>query len=196
MKHLLSFLLACISILPVAGQTIGLKCNTGFSSLEQTDYETGAGIFIGINDFSKRVEVLFSMDFNKSTTYIKDDKESSYTRNYFSATGLYVFPVSEKMKFKTGISISHENIHLTQSGVVSNWIQDYYSKYLGLGVMTNLQFQKIFNLPLNFDVFLTPAWLKNIHMNQEPYYSHNFNENDLFVLNVQVGLAYVIDLGK
>jgi len=196
MKYLLSFLLSLVLFLPIAAQTIGLKCNTAFSSLEQSEYETGAAVFVGINDFSEKVEVLFSVDFNKSNTVIKDGKERSYTRTFFNATGLYVLPIAEKLKFKTGISITHENIHMTQRGAVSNWIQDYYSKYLGVGIASNLQFQKIFKLPLNFDVFVTPSWLKNIHVEREPFKSNYKNANYLFVLNVQLGVAYVIDMGK
>ena len=191
MKYTLSILTLCGFLLTASGQNTGMKVNSGIYSVNGPVFETGFGVYVVLNDFSDKVEVLFSFDYNKAEIS-REDFISNCERFYFTAAGLYVFPVTEKLKFKPGLAISHENMRAIEGGDPSNWVSTYYAKHLGIGLMTNLQFQRIFKLPLNFDIFLTPTYLVNINVDNYPTRTNETYSTDLFVLNFQLGLAYVV----
>ncbi len=134
MKYALSILMSCGFLLPALGQNAGVKINSGFSSIDGPVFEAGFGVYVVVNDFSDKAEVLFSFDYNKANEFYREDYVSNYERFYFTAAGLYVFPVSANLKFKPGLAFSHENMRVIENGIVSNWVSTYYAKHLGIGI--------------------------------------------------------------
>lgn len=192
MKYLLSIVLFICFFIPALGQNIGIKANTGLSTLSDLEFEAGIGVYVDLNDFSDKVEVLFSFDYNSMSEFTRENYVSNCERAFVTAAGLYVIPISGKLKFKPGLALSHENLRAIETGQPFSVVNTYYAKHLGISAMTNLQFQKIFDWPLNFDIFLTPTYLINININNYKGLSREEYSKEYFVLNFQVGLSYVV----
>jgi len=195
MKKIFTVSLCVLLIQLSFGQNIGLRVNTEFSDNRKINNSLGVGGYLNINNFSKKVELIFSLDFNRnSKKFLDEEFKSTYTRFYFTAGGMYVFSLKEKTKIKIGPSFSYNVINATDGGLISNWINPYKTKSIGTELMTNIHFQEIFKLPINFDIFITPTYLINIK-NENNLSSmetgSDYSEN-LKILNIQMGLSYKI----
>lgn len=69
-----------------------------------------------------------------------------------SSTLVNVINIKEKLKFKSGPSISYNDITNSKVYTPINIIEISNYKSLGLGLLANFQFVEIFLLPLNLDV--------------------------------------------
>jgi len=178
------------------GQDIGLRANTEFSDNKKINNAFGFGGYVNINDFSKKIELLFSLDYNKNNKIFQDeDFRAKYTRFYFSTNCMYVFILSEKIKLKTGPSLSYNVLKASDEGIYVNWIHPYKTKAIGTGVVVNIQFHDLFNIPISFDIYFTPTYLINIKKDTDLISNttgSDYSEN-LKILNLEFGLSYKLN---
>jgi len=88
------------SALPGFAQKIGVKSNADFSSNDQLNNAFGIGIYLDIDDLTKKVDFIASFDLTgKQRAFPSEDIKISHIRYNFSLSSLYVVPVSEKFNF-------------------------------------------------------------------------------------------------
>ena len=139
-------------------QSIGMKVNSEFSNETLMNNGKGIGIYLNLNDFDDKLELLFSIDYIKANKIfvIDDITKLSYNgkseKKGISSTLVYVINIKEKLKFKSGPSISYNDITNSKVYTPINIIEISNYKSLGLGLLANFQFVEIFLLPLNLDV--------------------------------------------
>ena len=168
MKKLILIIVLISITFFVYSQHIGIRVDKELSDVKIINNSFGFGIYIIIDDFSEKIETIFSFDFNK--VFEPKYLISSYQRISFGLSCLYVIPIKEKLIFKTGLGINYNMVEGYDNGIFA---AIYYAKFIGIEFLTNLHFKKIFNLPLNFDLFITPNYLINIYNNGDNKESAN-----------------------
>jgi len=194
MKRRITTIIVCISFFYSAQcQNFGLRGNMEFSNTQRINNAKGVGVYFDLADSSKKIELLFSGDYCKyKKIFSEKGFESDYLRYYFSINCFYVLYRSQKLKIRIGTFLNHSTIDAGDDGLISTWINSYKSKYVGTGLTCNLQFQKIFNLPINFDIFASPTYLINIKNESNPTGIKSEYADNLKILNMQFGLSYII----
>ncbi len=193
MKRLFVVIICICSIYSASCQNIGLRTNTEISENKKINTAIGGGLYLNINDFSEKVEVLFSTDyFIKEKELKEDDLISYYNSLIFGVNGFYVLSIRKNLKTKIGPLLSYNLTNATDRGIVSRWINTYKAKYIGIGITGNIQFKKIFKLPINFDIFVYPTYLINIKNENDPTGVKSYYADNLKIFNVQLGLSYII----
>ncbi len=199
MKKLFVIIINILLIHPSYSQNIGLRVNAEFSDIKSINNSLGGGLYFNINDFSKKIEVLFSFDFTKNKKDFSDKNPPlnsgvirSFNKPFFSVSPLYVLPIKEKIKTKIGPVFNYNSIDADNNYYPLNIINSYKSKYIGLGLIANIQFQQIFKLPLNFDTFVFPSYLINIKNESDPTGIKSEYADNLKIFNIQFGLSYII----
>ena len=175
------------------GQNIGIRSNVEFSDNEKINFTLGGGLYLNINDFSEKIELLFYTDYHSNKKQFPYQEMLTTYRHYsIGISSLYKFSLSKYSYFKLGPSISYDLIKASEAGLFYNWLRTYYSKSLGVGVVFNFQFPQIKKLPINFHIFITPTYLINIKNETSPLGNKSdFLENQKIV-NIQLGFSYII----
>jgi hypothetical protein len=174
------------------GQNFGLRGNIEFSNSERINNAIGGGLYLDITDSSKKIELLFSGDYCKyKKTFSDKGFESDYLRYYFSINCFYVFHRSEKSKIRIGAFLNHSTIDAGDNFMYGT-INAYKSKFIGTGLTGNLEFKKVFKLPINFDIFVSPTYLINIKNENDPTGIKSDYSKNLIILNVQLGISYAM----
>jgi hypothetical protein len=196
-KTLASIIIFVFSILYVLSQNIGLRANAEFSDNKRINNSFGGGIYLNFDDFSKKIEILVSFDFIKNRKDFPDNNPpyntgmfSAFHKNFFSASPLYVLPIKEKIKAKIGPQFSYNSVGLVDDFYPINMFNSYKSKYIGFGAVANIQFKKVFDFPINLDIFFSPTYLYNIKYESGPIGIKNEFADNLKIMNFQVGLSY------
>lgn len=177
-------------------QSIGMKVNSEFSNETLMNNGKGIGIYLNLNDFDDKLELLFSIDYIKANKFfvIDDITKLSYNgkseKKGISSTLVYVINIKEKLKFKSGPSISYNDITNSKVYTPINIIEISNYKSLGLGLLANFQFVEIFQLPLNLDVFITPIHLLNLSIKTDPSNLQNNQNRNFSLINSQIGLSF------
>ena len=193
MKRILVLITLTCLLYSAYCQNVGLRGNMVFSDNRKINNAIGFGGYLNINDFSEKIELLFSLDYNFNNKQFPDEAlETTYNRFYFSTNGLYNLSLSEKSKIKIGPGMNYSSINASDGGIILQWINTYKSKYIGTELLTNIHFQEIFKLPINFDIFITPTYLINIQNNNDPKNVESDYSENLKILNMQLGLSYKI----
>lgn len=193
MKRIFVLINLTCSLYSAYCQNIGFRGNTVFSDNRKINNAIGFGGYLNINGFSEKIELLFSLDYNFNNKQFPDEGlATTYNRFYFSVNGLYGLSLAEKSKIKIGLGMNYATINASDGGIILQWINTYKSKYIGTELLTNVHFQEIFKLPINFDIFVTPTYLINIqNKNDSQNVESDYSEN-LKILNVQLGISYRI----
>lgn len=170
-------------------QNIGLRSNIEFSDNKIINTTFGGGLYLNINDFSKNIELLLYTDLYPTKKQITQEMYTTYRHYCFGVSSLYKFKVSERSALKLGPSISYDLINASEVGIFGNWVQNN-SKSIGLGIVGNFQFQQLFKLPLNFDVFITPSYLINFKNNTTLQGKKSDFLENLKIVTIQLGFSY------
>ncbi len=199
MKKLLVIIICCCSIYSAFCQNIGLRANAEFSDIKWINNSLGGGIYININEISKKIEIMFSFDFTKreknfpdKNSSLKSGVISSFHKRTFAVSPLYVLLSKEKIKTKIGPLFNYNSINAGDNYYPINIVNSYKSQYIGVGLTGNIQFQEVFNLPINFDIFVSPIYLINIKNENDPTGVKSDYASNLKILNIQFGLSYTI----
>ncbi len=199
MKNLIAIIICSSSIYSACCQSIGLKANTQFSANNETNNAFGGGLYININDFSRKIECVLYCDYLIKKNEFKNCAEcptkevsSSYQNLSIGISGLWVNTIQSNVKFKMGPALSYNNLVASRQGQIANWIETFKANYIGTGLLTNIQFQQIFKLPLNFEIFIFPAYLINIKNETKPTGIKSEYAGNQKLLNMQLGLSYII----
>jgi len=199
MKKIFTTIISIFFICFSYSQNIGLRANTEFSDIKRINNSLGVGLYLNINDFSKKIEILFSFDFTKNEKDflpINNNPSnscvySSFHKLFFSTSPLYVLPIEEKIKTKIGPVFNYNSINASDDYM--GMISSYKSKHIGFGIIANIQFQKILKLPVNIDIFITPQYLINIKNENSPIGVKSDYADNLKILNIQVGLSFILN---
>jgi hypothetical protein len=188
MKKLLFLLVFCISCFYSFCQNIGLKNNIEFSENKKINAAVGGGIYLDFDDFSKKLELIVSLNYNQKNCEIPRTRfELPYKRIYFDIGCLYILPISEKTKIKIGASLSYNIINFYYCEIWPSYSTT--SNYLGGSLISNIHFQDILKLPINLDLFVYPSYLKNIHNYENLIYPNTINVKNIILFNAQVGFS-------
>lgn len=171
------------------GQTFGLRAGMETSNSQLADKSLGLGAYVSFDNFSDKFEVMIHGDYFRKKDKVIESEGAFYSfdRRVVGVAGLYNFAFSENIRFKLGPDINYNWIQAHQRGLVLQWYKPYDGEYTGLGVMTNLHFRQIFDLPINLDVFATPNYL--IRAKAE---GGSMADRTMKQLNLQVGVSYPI----
>ena len=171
------------------GQTVGLRAGAETSDSRIADKSLGLGAYVSFNNFSDKLEVMIHGDYIRKKDELRESEGAyiNYERRAVGVAGLYSLSLSDNTSFKLGPDISYNWIEASRKGNGFHWFESYSANYTGLGVMANLHFKQIFELPINLDLFATPNYLirTKAEENTKAYKS-------MKQLNLQVGVSYLI----
>ncbi|OFX30837.1 MAG: hypothetical protein A2X08_12495 [Bacteroidetes bacterium GWA2_32_17] len=201
MKRLFVIIICICLIYSAYCQNIGLRANTEFSGNRKINTAIGWGLYLNINDFSEKVELLFFLDIDKKYKELPDDRtfspiegiRSNYAHLFGGASGLYVFPLSQKIKFKSGPSLFYNVISASETGMWSNWLHSYKSYSLGSGLIFNFHYTALWGSPFNVDLFIVPQYLFNIKNEINPTGIKSDYSENLKILAIQLGLSFILN---
>ena len=180
----------------VYGQHFGIRANKELCDEKRINNSIGLGIYINIDDFSEKIETILSLDYYKlHKEYEADDFQTYYRRISGGISCLYVILIKNKLKFKTGLGTNYNRVEGSDQRMFADCIHSYNAKFISIEFLTNLHFKKIFNLPLNFDLFITQNYLINIYNNGDNKESANkfYYDKNLNILQIQIGLTYPME---
>lgn len=74
-------------------QSIGVKVSYNLSAVRQINNSWGYGAYININDFSNKMELLFTAGYHSGNkTFQSSDSYSSYHQKFINSSLLFVIP--------------------------------------------------------------------------------------------------------
>jgi hypothetical protein len=194
MKKLFSFIILIFWGHFAICQNFGFRGNLELSHNKIINNAHGFGGFVNFRDFSEDIELLISLDYNTYNKQIPDeDLKTTYNRLFFSINGLYNLSLLKKLKLKIGPGISYHITNASDRGIILRWINTYKAKFIGAELVTNFHFPKVLELPINFDIFITPAYLINIESTSNPLSIKSDYSGNREILNLQIGLSYNIN---
>ena len=178
-------------------QNIGLRANFDVSETKKITPSFGGGLYLNLTDFSKKIEFILSVDFlaNKKNIHFQNDPYNGgmvtdYNKYVLSVASFYVIPIKDKIKTKIGSILNYNAIIAHDNYYPSNTIDSYKAQYIGVGLIANLQFQKIAKTSFNVDIFITPTYLIKINYESNPTkINPDYSKNGL-LLNTQLGISY------
>ncbi len=197
-------IIICIcSIYSAHCQSIGLRANTEFSKNREMNNAFGGGLYFEMDDSLQKFGFISFGDYlNKKGTFNDcidcPTKEiyTSYQNISFEISGFLIKNISSSAKFKIGALVNYSMTNANRQGQIANWIETFKIKSVGIGPLLTLQFQEVLKLPLNFNLFVYPTYLINIKNETNPTGIISDYTNDLTLLNLQIGLAYIIKTEK
>lgn len=199
MKKIIVTLISIALFHSVNGQNIGLRANTIFSNNREVNTALGGGLYLGIEDSFEKFSCILFGDYLSKKDAFNDcidcptkEISTSYRNISFGISGLWSKQIFQKSKFKIGPLVAYSMTDANRQGQIARWVETFNVNSIGTGLLFNLQFQQIFQLPLNFDVFITPTYLINVKSNTNPSEIQSEYKKNLTVLNLQLGLAYRI----
>lgn len=183
----------------VNGQNIGLRANTIFSGNREMNTAFGGGIYLGMEDSLKKLGFIIFGDYLNKKNVFEDcidcpTKEISTSYKNFSVgiSGIWINEINSKTIFKMGPLLNYSMTNANRQGQIARWVETFNVNSIGTGFLFNMQFQSIFQLPINFDIYITPTYLINVKNNINPSGIQSEYTKNLTVLNLQIGLAYRI----
>lgn len=200
MKH--AFILAVVLGLSLSTycQNIGLRVNVGFSENKEMNATIGGGFYVSTGD-----SVLKMFDFVMYGDYMVKksssdnclecptvDVSAAFKELSIGTGALLVGKIHTKTRLKAGPILSYNNVMATRQGQTANWIETFNAHFVGAGFLVNLQQQEVFNLPINFDTFISSSYLINVGNRSNPVDTRSAYSGNLLSLNLQIGLSYRI----
>ncbi len=168
-------------------QSLGIKSNSIFSKNEIPHLSHGLGMYFNFKIPTSKFEIILYGDYTAKNKYLDKNKIAihNYKNTSVGSAGLLVLPIYKSISFKIGPTISYNWITAYTNGVGNSLFKYHKSNYVGVGFMTNLHLEEVFNLPLNIDLIATPDLLlrtKNESIqSDEPTYKH---------VNFHIGISY------
>lgn len=190
MKNL-SFL-TCFTFLVelLAGQSFGVRTTAIFSGSDVHTRSFGYGLHVNIVLAGKLEAIMFGDYTFKNDELIKSDW--SYVDNKRHAVGagiLYNFVLGDRIDFKIGPDLSYNWINALRRGADTGWWQYLDADYLEFGIINNIRWREAFKLPVNFEFFITPNFLRKVRNGEYSRANESFRQ-----LHMQFGISY--QLGK
>ena len=199
MKIILISLFSLVLFYSAKCQSIGLRACSVFSDNREINTSLGAGLYVTIEDSLEKFGCVLFVDylsnnkkFNDCDECITKDIFTSYRNFSFGISALWSKHIYSNTMFKFGLLVNYNIADAKRQGQIANWIETLESNYIGAGVLVNVQFQQLFTLPLNLDIFISPIYLININSETDPSEVKSDYLNDLQILNIKAGLAYKI----
>lgn len=190
--HRVFTVLFCISLIHAAtSQVLGIKATNYLTTTRDVNNAFGGGLYLYVEDSTVKFGIALLGDFvQKSDSYdncldcITMDVSTYYRNVSFGISSYWKKKIYPNVNFKAGPMINYNFTNGNRQGQHANWIETSESRYLGLGMLLNFQYEELFKLPLNFDVFITPTYL--IPLKSESYLY------DMSLINLEAGLSYII----
>jgi hypothetical protein len=180
-------------------QSIGLRTGAIFSGNKEMNAAIGSGLYLAPYDSLEKFSYILFGDYLSKKDAFNDcadcptkEISTSYRNFSFGVSGLWSNRIFQKSKVKIGPLFSYNITDANRQGQNTNWIETYKIKSLGAGILFNLQFRRVFKLPLSFDFFFTPLYLIHIKKIIDPIGAKSDYTRNLTVLNLQFGLSYII----
>ncbi|MEO6169153.1 MAG: hypothetical protein ABIO46_05340 [Chitinophagales bacterium] len=80
----------CISF----AQTTGIRFNTSFSDTKRAQGAIGAGLYLNVNDFSKKIALSFSIDYYRNIRpFIKEGIQTYFSEATFHFNPNYILTI-------------------------------------------------------------------------------------------------------
>ena len=105
---------------------------------------------------------------------------------------MYPLVVYKTLKIKIGPLISYGKTITEEQGISLGWIRSLSVKYLGLGVLSDMQINYLFRTPLSLHLFVSPEYLFRLKSETNGGSMSRNYDKDLEVLNVQLGISYLV----
>jgi len=180
-------------------QSIGINGSTLISINDELKNAFGIGVYINIEDSLEQFGVILFFDyqyknddFNNCAECPTKDAQTSFQNLSLGLSGIWINKLNSKVKFKFGPLVNYNNTEVNRSGKIATWGETIKSNSIGCGLLINLSIQQIFKLPLNFDVFINPAYSFNTNNKTCPVDLKSAYLNDMSILNFKIGLSYKI----
>ena len=189
-------LICILFIIGVSGygyaQNFGLRFNSSLSPAKRINQIYGGGVFVNLNDYSDNVELLLSADLTRGKKKLNSDSLNSDYQNFqIALSALRPVSLSKDLDLKIGPKLSYINTFTIDQKNGSSLINYYQSRYFAAGLVLDLQYQGVFGLPLNIDLFISPDYLINAKNNfSPPGFVSDYSTKNLSIFNFQFGLSY------
>lgn len=151
------------------GQSLGMRVGMEISDNKIINNSPGLGGYLNIDEFSDKFEILIYGNYTTKEGAFNDcldcsspDIFTNYKRGDIGVSGLFVIPLIKELNFKFGPDINYNWINASRQGQILSWIESYKARFVGPGIMTNLNYQQVFKLPINIDFFLIPNYLLKV----------------------------------
>jgi len=180
-------------------QSFGLRLITDISQEEEINWSTGIGGYLGFSDSVHAFEGLLSCDWSWNETIVYDclqcseiNASSTYKKISIGIGGLWRFPIKTKLNFKIGPAANYVFSEASYQGLVANWIMQFNSDYVGLGLISNFEIVDLLSSRINLDLFIHPSYLFIVNHTENDSMNSLYTQNQL-LLSLQLGLSYTIE---
>lgn len=150
----------------------------------------GAGLYLNVNDFSKKIALSFSLDYYHNMRVFEEANIGAYFGQIaFSFTPTYILWKSDDFNIYAGPAIGYSKTHGTDEDLYG-FFKSYDANYLACGFSIDFQYYPFPKIPACADFFICPSYLVNIKSKDELHSYYGNSDSDLKQLNLQIGIAF------